>query len=151
MMVLPYTRRQFDAVFEAGERHDLVGDDRYSTGRKRVRNASFLYEQVGLMLAGRTTAEWLVAFKKCDVPAAEVGRLDDLVLGLPQVDHPHTGTYREIPPAVRFSASPQSVRRPAPLIGEHTAEVLAEAGYDAEGIAGLLAAGAFPTVPDEFS
>jgi formyl-CoA transferase len=150
-MVLPYTKQQFDAVFDAGGRHDLLGDDRYSTGRNRVLNAPFLYEQVGLMLAERTTDEWLVTFKECDVPAASVARLDDMVDALPEAEHPHTGTYKVIPPAVRFSASPQKVRRPAPLIGEHTEEVLAEAGYDADRIAGLLGAGAFPKVPEEFA
>ena len=151
IMVLPYTKQQFDAVFDAGGRHDLLGDDRYSTGRNRVLNAPFLYEQVGLMLAERTTDEWLVTFKECDVPAASVARLDDMVDALPEAEHPHTGTYKVIPPAVRFSASPQKVRRPAPLIGEHTEEVLAEAGYDADRIAGLLGAGAFPKVPEEFA
>ena len=151
MMVLPYTRRQFDAVFEATGRHDLVGDDRYSTGRKRVLNANFLYEQVGAMLAGRTTDEWLAVFRAIDVPAAAVGHLQDLVEGLPEAQHPHAGAYKVIPPAVRFAASPQSVRRPAPLIGEHTEEVLAEAGYDGQAVAELRASGALPALPEEFA
>jgi len=149
--VLPYTKRQWDAVFEAGGRRDLLGDDRYSTGRKRTANANFLYEQVGAMLAERTTGEWLAIFRECDVPAAEVGRLDDIVDRLPEAEHPVGGRYKVIPPAVRFSLTPQSVRRPAPLIGEHTEEVLTEVGYEASGIALLRESGVFPEVTEEFS
>ncbi|HET9076976.1 MAG TPA: CoA transferase [Acidimicrobiales bacterium] len=151
IMALPYTREHYDSIFAAGGRPDLVGDERYATGRNRIANAPFLYREMGRMLAGGTTSEWLAFFREHDVPAAEVGRLDDLIEELPVEVHPHAGGYRLIPPAVRFAASPQSVRRPAPLIGEHTEEVLAEAGYDAQGIASLRASGALGGVPGEFS
>jgi formyl-CoA transferase len=151
MMVLPYTKEHYDAVFAALGRDDLLGDERYSTGRERIENSTFLYDTVGRMLQSRTTAEWLKVFNEIDVPAAEVGRLDDLVDRLPEAEHPLAGTYKVIPPPVRFARAPQTVRRPAPLIGEHTDEVLAEAGYDTQGIASLRATGAVGTVPAEFS
>ena len=151
VMALPYTKEHYDSIFAAGGREDLVGDPRYATGRARIANSPFLYHEVGRMLAERTTAEWLRFFQEHDVPAAEVRRLDDLVSELPLAVHPHAGEYRLIPPPVRFSGAPQSVRRPAPLIGEHTEEVLAEAGYDAQGIASLRRSGALGAVPGEFS
>jgi crotonobetainyl-CoA:carnitine CoA-transferase CaiB-like acyl-CoA transferase len=151
MMVLPYTREHYDSIFSAAGRDDLLGDERYSTGRKRIANAGFLYDQVGRMLADRTTAEWLDFFGRHDVPAAEVATLDDLVEGLPEAEHPRAGRYKVVPPPVRFAAAPQSIRRPAPLIGEHTEEVLREAGYDAEGIASLRISGAFGKDRDELS
>lgn len=148
---LPYTKEQYDSIFAAGGREDLVGDERYATGRNRIANSPFLYHEVGSMLANGTTAEWLAFFRAHDVPAAEVGRLDDLIEELPVADHPHAGTYRVIPPPVRFAGAPLSVRRPAPLIGQHTEEVLTEAGYDAQGIESLRKSGALGRLPVEFS
>jgi crotonobetainyl-CoA:carnitine CoA-transferase CaiB-like acyl-CoA transferase len=150
-MVLPYTKDHYDSIFAASGRTDLLGDERYSTGRLRIANAGFLYDEVGRMLASRTTSEWVAFFREHDVPAAEVGVLEDLIEALPDAEHPHAGTYKLIPPPVRFAGAPQSVRRPAPLIGEHTEEVLAEVGYDAEGIASLRTSGALGKVPREFA
>jgi len=150
-MVLPYTKEHYDSVFAASGRTDLLGDDRYSTGRKRIANAGFLYDEIGRMLASRTTAEWVAFFRQHDVPAAEVAVLEDLVEALPDAVHPHAGAFKLIPPPVRFSGAPQRVRRAAPLIGEHTEEVLAEIGYDADDIASLRNSGASGTVPREFA
>lgn len=151
IMALPYTREHYDSIFSAAGRTDLLGDARYSTASLRIANASFLYREVGSMMAERTTDEWLAFFKEQDVPAAPVTSLDDLVEELPMDVHPAAGPFRRIPPAVVFANAPQSVRRPAPLIGEHTDEVLAEAGYDAKGIAALRRSGALGAVPAEFS
>jgi crotonobetainyl-CoA:carnitine CoA-transferase CaiB-like acyl-CoA transferase len=151
MMVLPYTKEHYDSIFAATGRDDLLGDERYATGRKRIANSAFLYDTVGRMLQSRTTAEWATFFRELDVPAAEVGVLEDLVEQLPEAEHPHAGTFKTIPPPVRFARAPQSVRRPAPLIGEHTDEVLAEVGYDHQGIASLRAGGVLGKVPGEFS
>ena len=60
---------------------------------------------------------------------------------LPDAVHPIVGDYKEIPPPVRFSETPSSVRRPAPVIGQHNAEVLTEVGYSDDEIAALVGAG----------
>lgn len=151
IMALPYTREHYDSIFAAAGRAELLGDERYSTASRRIANAPYLYEAVGSMMAERTTSEWLAFFREHDVPAAAVAGLDDLVAELPIVDHPVAGAYRQIPPSVVFDHAPASVRRPAPLIGEHTDQVLEEAGYNAEGIAALRRSGALGTVPAEFS
>lgn len=151
IMALPYTKEQYDSILAAAGRDDLLGDERYSTASLRIANAPFLYRTVGAMMAERTTAEWLAFFREHDVPAAAVADLDGLVAELPIADHPYAGAFRQIPPAVVFDATPQSIRRHAPLIGEHTEEVLGEAGYDGEDIASLRGAGAFGKVPGELS
>jgi crotonobetainyl-CoA:carnitine CoA-transferase CaiB-like acyl-CoA transferase len=151
MVVLPYTREHYDSIFAGSGRLDMLGDERYATGRSRIDNAGFLYDLVGRMLAERTTAEWVEFFRKQDVPAAPVASLDDLVEALPEAEHPLAGTYKLIPPPVRFARAPQSVRRPAPLIGQHTQEVLTEIGYQEEGIASLRKSGALDGTPAEFS
>lgn len=151
IMALPYTREHYDSIFRAAGRDDLLGDLRYSTARARISNAPFLYDRVGAMMADRTTAEWLEFFREQNVPAAAVAGLDDLVAELPLAEHPVAGTYRQIPPPVIFDGAPQSVRRPAPLIGEHTDEVLAEAGYPGERIEALRRSGVLGGVPPELS
>ena len=151
IMALPYTLDHWNSIFTAAGRDDLVGDVRYSTASHRIANAPFLYGTIGAMMAERTTDEWLDFFRAHDVPAAAVGRLDDLVSQLPIVEHPDAGQYRQIPPAVRFTNAPQSVRRPAPLIGQHTEEVLAEAGYDPEAIGMLRGSGVLGDTPAELS
>ncbi|MDA3039132.1 MAG: hypothetical protein O3C27_06305, partial [Actinomycetota bacterium] len=62
--------------------------------------------------------------------------------GLPLGHHPTAGAYRVIPPPVRFSLTPASVRTPAPTIGQHGREVLAEVGYSAGELDALESMGA---------
>ena len=151
MVVLPYTKEHYDRIFAALGRDDLVGDDRYATGRRRIANAPFLYDLVGQMLAVRSTTEWLTFFRELDVPVGAVGNLDDLVDDLPDAEHPIAGRYKHIPPPVRFAQAPQNLRRPAPLIGQHTDEVLIEVGYDQGRLATLRASGVLGSIPSELS
>jgi formyl-CoA transferase len=71
-----------------------------------------------------------------------VADLEDLVAALPLAEHPVIGPYRVIPSGVRFDTTPTSVRRHAPLIGEHGDEVLLQAGYSAAEVAALRESGA---------
>jgi crotonobetainyl-CoA:carnitine CoA-transferase CaiB-like acyl-CoA transferase len=135
--VLPYSREHYDLLFALGGRPDLVGDPRYADGRSRIANSDFLYRQVRGILAQRTTAEWLDLLHRHGIPASPVATLDELVAALPEAEHPVAGRYRVIPPPVRFGRTPASVRRPAPLPGEHNEEVLAELGLTAAEISGL--------------
>ena len=62
-----------------------------------------------------------------------------------EAEHPVIGPYRQIEPAARFSRSPQSVRRPAPMLAEHTREILGELGYDDGVVDRLIEVGAVAT------
>jgi crotonobetainyl-CoA:carnitine CoA-transferase CaiB-like acyl-CoA transferase len=59
-----------------------------------------------------------------------------------ETDHPVAGRVKTVGLPVKFSATPGTIARPAPLLGEHTREVLAEAGLELEAIERLIAAGA---------
>jgi crotonobetainyl-CoA:carnitine CoA-transferase CaiB-like acyl-CoA transferase len=125
--VLPYTRKNFEDIFRAGGRTDLVGDERIATARSRLAHIDSIYAEVASILTQRTTEEWLAFCKAAEVPASAIPTLEELVDALPEDDHPVAGRYKVIPQPVRFSRSTGPVvRRPAALSGEHNAEVMAE-------------------------
>ena len=141
--VQPHRETHWTALLEASglpELVGLVGDPRL-TSRGVWLNPAFAYATLGRVLAAKTTAEWLAFCSRHRIPAGRAASLDDLIAGLPQDRHPEAGNYRLIPPPTRFSATPASVRRPAPLPGQHTREVLAEAGLTDADITALEQAG----------
>ncbi|MBI4921452.1 MAG: CoA transferase [Devosia nanyangense] len=98
----------------------------------------------------KTTAEWLALFRAADVWAGPVYGYADLVEDAQikhngtfvEYDHPTEGHVKTPGFPIRFSKTPSRVERGAPLAGEHSRDVLAEAGYDAAEIERLLASGA---------
>lgn len=142
MAVLPYSTANYAAVFREGGRDDLADDPRIATAEARMANAGTLYAAIEPIIASRTTAFWVEFCERHDIPAGAVATLADLVEALPIVEHPTAGPYREIPSPVRMTATPPSVRRPAPRLGEHGREVLAEVGLGEVEIDALVAAGA---------
>ncbi|MFZ4717961.1 MAG: CaiB/BaiF CoA transferase family protein [Ilumatobacteraceae bacterium] len=139
--VLPYSASNFDDLYREGGREDLVGDPRSQTARSRNVHAAELYAALAPLLATRTTAFWVDYCEAHDIPAAAVRSMDDIVGELPVVEHPRHGTYRLVPPPVRFGATPSEVRRHAPQVGEHGREVLAEVGLAADEIERLVSSG----------
>lgn len=138
MAVLPYSVANYNDLFRVGGRDDLIDDPRARSARSRMANAGELYALVTPIIATRTTEFWVEFCSAHDIPAAAVRSLDDLVAELPVVHHPTMGGYRQIPSPVRFSATPATVRRHAPLLGEHGREVLREVGMSDAAIDALL-------------
>ena len=147
--VLAYRGDDFNAIFKAGGRDDLIDDPRFASRRARIDNSDTLYRDIAAALATNTTTFWLELCERRGIAATRSASLQDLVDELPTAEHPHAGTYRQIPPPVRFFNTPPSVHRPAPLIGEHGASVLSEVGYSESAIAKLLETGALGAVPAE--
>jgi crotonobetainyl-CoA:carnitine CoA-transferase CaiB-like acyl-CoA transferase len=140
LAVQPHRQSQWDALLRAAGLDELIGDPRLSN-RNLWREPAFGYTTLSRILPARTTAQWLAFCSEHGIPAATPCGLDDIIDELPVAEHPDAGQFKLIPPPVRFSASPASVRRPAPLPGQHTREVLAEAGLTEEQIARLEEAG----------
>jgi len=134
--VQPHRDGHWTALLSAAGLDDLVGDPRLSS-RAIWRDPEFGYATLGRILGVKTTAEWLSFCALHGIPAAEAATLEELIGQLPDAEHPDAGRYKLIPSPTRFSATPASVRRPAPLPGQHTREVLAEAGLTDEEIAAL--------------
>jgi crotonobetainyl-CoA:carnitine CoA-transferase CaiB-like acyl-CoA transferase len=131
----------------------LIDDARFRTLADRVRNIDDTYSITGEIMATRKTREWLELFDKSGVPTIVVNSLEDLAVdphlqatGFWQsYEHPTEGTLRMPSFPVNFGSTPASIRRHAPRLGEHTEEVLREAGLSAEQIAALTASGAAMT------
>ncbi len=101
-------------------------------------------------LRQRSTAEWLEIFSRLDVPAARYNTIEDL-LDDPHLkdtgfwqgeDHPTEGRLRRARVATRFGGGMREEVLPAPRLGQHTREVLAEAGFSEAEVARLLECGA---------
>ena len=112
-------------------------------------NASALKAAFAKAVAGFTTAEVRARLEAEDVPHAVVLTREQVETD-PQVvhngiltvtDHPAAGRLRETLPPAKFAATPSTLRRHAPLLGEQTDEILKDLGRDAAEIAALRAAG----------
>jgi crotonobetainyl-CoA:carnitine CoA-transferase CaiB-like acyl-CoA transferase len=146
----PNTNPQAFAFFDAVGRPELKTDPRFESAAARTANAAAYFEVRKAGLAQKTTEEWLEIFDKADVPAARYNSIDDLLtdphladVGFFQPeDHPSEGRIRRTKRANVFSGGARTTETHAPRLGEHTREVLAEAGYAAPEIDALLASGA---------
>ncbi|OZC84931.1 CoA transferase [Rhodococcus sp. 06-412-2C] len=140
MCILPYSDRNWRDFFTFVDRTDLVDDPRFTSMSRRAENADDLYRLVSELTPSRTSAEWQEFCDRASIPAAPVLDLKSAsesnyaVAGGLVVDteHPTEGTYRQVAVPVRYSAYPRPTIRPCPTIGEHTDEVFAEIGYQAQ-------------------
>jgi len=148
--VRPNNNRQAFAFFDAIGRPELKADPRFTTAIRRTENAADYFTVQVEALATRTTAEWLAILAKSDVPAGPYNTIDD-VLEDPHLadvgfwnfdDHPTEGRIRRTSVPNRFSGGMRDETLPAPQLGRHTREVLAEAGYGTDVIARMLESGA---------
>ena len=147
--VLAYTDRHWKAFFELAGRPELVDDPRYVSIAARTEHIGELYAIVESLTGDRSSAEWLAALEQAQVPAGPVNALEDLLTDphlrdqdvFQRFDHPSEGETLQVRPPVRFSQSPSAIRRHAPRLGEHTTELLREAGLAAGEIEDLLRSG----------
>jgi crotonobetainyl-CoA:carnitine CoA-transferase CaiB-like acyl-CoA transferase len=124
---------------------EWLDDERFRTAAGRTAHVEDRLHLLAEVLRTRSSAEWLKRFDAAQVPCAPVLRREDLP-DHPQIRanelivesvHPHAGPMRETRPAVRFDRTPADIRRPAPALGEHTDEILAELGCESPEIAAL--------------
>jgi crotonobetainyl-CoA:carnitine CoA-transferase CaiB-like acyl-CoA transferase len=110
----------------------LVDDPRFLTNADRVAHRDVLIDLISARVAQRTVEDWLARLEEADVPVAPINDIAQ-ALADPQVDalgliheiqHPTAGLTRLVGPMVDFGLTPASIRRPPPLLGEHTDEVL---------------------------
>jgi crotonobetainyl-CoA:carnitine CoA-transferase CaiB-like acyl-CoA transferase len=148
--VLVYNDKQWRAFFAIIGRPELLADPRYATQEARSRDYEAAYAMVAEEMKKRCTAHWIAAFESADIPVQRMNSLSDIVedphlaaIGyFRQVEHPSEGSIRSMAVPSEWSESAPEYRRHAPRHGEHTREVLREAGLADAAIDQLVASGA---------
>lgn len=133
--VMAVTDDQWRRLFGALGRPELMHDPRFARLADRVSNIGAAYAVLFEVLPTRSTACWLEALDRADVPCGPVNTIADLLDDpylaeggfFHEATHPTEGPLKLLSPPVAFSASPAAIRRLPPKLGEHTEEVLREA------------------------
>lgn len=141
------TDQQAYGLFDAIGRSELKSDPKFSTVAARFQHVGEYFELRRLALAQRTTAEWMELFEQYDVPAAPFNTLESLLSDPHLQDvgifcrraHPTEGTIYDITPANTMSYGMREEWIPAPQLGQHTRQVLAEIGLSEAEINNMLA------------
>jgi crotonobetainyl-CoA:carnitine CoA-transferase CaiB-like acyl-CoA transferase len=137
--VIALTNAHWGKLFAAMGRAALIEDPRFCSIAARSEHVDALYATLTEGMQLRTTAEWLDILRAADIPCGAANTLADLMSNaylretgfFKEMQHPVDG--RVVVPAIapEFSASPPSVRRLWPTLGQHTEEVLREVGFSA--------------------
>ena len=143
--LLAVNNEQWRRVLCAIDAAHLLNDPRFCDMADRMRNINELYRAVSDAILTRTTAEWNAIFAAADVPHGPVRELNDLMQDdyiketgfFQHFEHPTEGDMVMTSIPVHFSESPGNVRYLPPNLGEHSIEVLLEAGYTASEAASL--------------
>jgi crotonobetainyl-CoA:carnitine CoA-transferase CaiB-like acyl-CoA transferase len=134
------TQKMAERVLRSIGRPELVGDPRYRTNAARVQHAEELDALIGAFVAGRTQAENVAFFEQAEVtigPIYDIAQIledphvieRELLADYPDADMGAFPMHHVVP---RLSATPGSIRTPAPKLGEHNRELLSGLGVDYE-------------------
>lgn len=132
-------------------RQDLLEDPRFLTNVDRLRNREPLIVEVEKSFATRPAQEWVDALLAAGVPAAPILDYAEALASeqaqargmVMEINHPVEGPMPSLGFPVKLSGTPQQVRHPAPQLGQHTEQVLAEFGLGSAALAALRERGAF--------
>jgi crotonobetainyl-CoA:carnitine CoA-transferase CaiB-like acyl-CoA transferase len=121
---------------------ELANDPRFATPGARSVNATARINKMQEYIARHSTAEWLERLDAADVPCAPILRRGEIIHNeqvvargiITEFDQPTVGRVRQPKPAARFELNESAIGGPAPRIGEHSREVLAQLGYDERSI-----------------
>ena len=150
LCLLIYNDKQWRNFFRIIGREEMFDNDpRYSTQANRSQNFGVCYAFVAEHIRTRTSAEWLAALTGADIPVMPLNSIDDLLADahlnetgfFSLTEHPSEGLLRSMGVPSKWSESTPEAGRPAPRLGEHSIEVLREAGYTGAEIDAMLAAG----------
>jgi crotonobetainyl-CoA:carnitine CoA-transferase CaiB-like acyl-CoA transferase len=150
LAVLPYTDQNWKDFLRMADREDLNDDPRFASLASRTEHSDYIYTTLGEIVATRSSAEWQRDLDSANIPVMVVNRKEDLLedeqlkaSGFWRFEeHPSEGRIRLTDPPIRFSKNPSTIRRLQPRLGEHSREILSEAGYSDAEVQALLDAGA---------
>ena len=142
------TNVQWRGFCKVAGREDLLNDPRFLTPALRDENADDRLNLIQEVLLEKPATEWLLTLDDAGVPCAPVLTRKQMIEH-PQIkasnivveyEHQHAGRLRQARPAARFEGTPTSIRQGAPLLGEHTYDLLAEVGYSDQDIDAMVKA-----------
>jgi crotonobetainyl-CoA:carnitine CoA-transferase CaiB-like acyl-CoA transferase len=148
--VRPNTNVQAFAFFDAIGRPELKTDPRFNNAAARTKHAKEYFEIQATCLGHKTTDEWVDLFDELDVPAARYNTIDELLTDphlkdvgfFKEEQHPTQGKIKRSQLANKFSGGARKNETHAPLYGEHTREILGEAGFSKAEIDAMVSGGA---------
>jgi crotonobetainyl-CoA:carnitine CoA-transferase CaiB-like acyl-CoA transferase len=143
-------QKNWERLVEILGRPELGSDPRFVTNDKRMANRPALEAALNEVFETRTTDAWLAILEEGGFPAGPVlsiGEMHEDPQALARemivaTDHPVAGRVNTLGLPVKFSATPGGIARPAPVLGQHSREVLAELGFSEREIARMIDAGA---------
>ncbi|MCR9256331.1 MAG: CoA transferase [Alphaproteobacteria bacterium] len=143
-------QKNWEILLSILDRPALAADPRFASNRDRMDNRDSLVEALTGIFRTKTTAEWLDLFEKGGLPAGPVSSITDMHDDVQtkaremvvDLDHPKAGPVQALGLPIKFSGTPGAITCPAPLLGQHTAEILAEIGYSPAEIETIRADGA---------
>lgn len=148
---LVYTDRHWSSFFSAiGRADEFKSDPRFATHEARTTRYAEIYGVLADILQTRTTDEWITLLQKADIPCVPLYGLNELIddphlaaVGFfHRMNHPTEGELKLTGFPAHWSHSRMAITRHAPLIGEHSVEILREAGFDNGRIERLCGEGA---------
>jgi crotonobetainyl-CoA:carnitine CoA-transferase CaiB-like acyl-CoA transferase len=138
----------WEKLAHALTREELLSDLRFEDNPSRTVHAAELAAELEKTFLTRPTGEWLAQLEAAGVPAGPIYDMAQVYADphiqarsmMVEIDHPSAGRVRNIGIPVKMSETPGAIRRPAPTLGQHTAEILGEMGLGPEEIEKLRAA-----------
>jgi crotonobetainyl-CoA:carnitine CoA-transferase CaiB-like acyl-CoA transferase len=129
---------------------EWLADERFRTNVDRMKNLHALTGLMNARLKTRTVRQWISALEVEGVPCGPINSIADMAADpqtaaremVVELDHPRAGPTRALGLPIKLSATPGKVARAAPLLGEHTREVLGEYGFSSGEIEDLVGSGA---------
>ena len=136
--MLAYTDKQWINFWKAINKEAFIKDTRYSSAASRSKNIDILYAKVSDILQTKTSKEWLKILKNAEIPSGAVNSLEDLKSDPHLVktgffrnyNHPSEGSLNIPDTAFKIDRKSLPIRYPQPKLGEHSLEILSEAGFD---------------------
>jgi len=151
--LLPYTDANWRELCRLIGRSEMLSDPRFGSVTARLANIELIYATLAEICLTRTNAEWTALLNDSNIPHGSVKSLGDLLTDeqltatgfWKEFDHPSEGRIRMPDIPTRFGRTPPDIRRLPPRLGEHSVEILGEAGFSYAEIDDLIAAGATRT------